>query len=96
MASLSPPSLASGPPDVAMHPCATMRRLPASQSMMPKPVRSEPGSRPRMRAEPVTVTRATAVGTTVAAGRTARQADRIGYRAKCLLALKKLRVSYRQ
>jgi hypothetical protein len=49
-----------------------------------------------MRAEPVTVTRATAAGTTVAAGRIARQADRIGYRAKGLLALKKLRVSYRQ
>src|SRR5688572_29133815 len=83
---------ARGPPEVAMQPWATMRRLPASQSMMPKPVRRLPGSRPRMRAEPFEDTRTTIGPSGVgvcAAGRYPRQDDLIGYRAKSLRPLEK-------
>ena len=38
----------------------------------------------------------TVAGAALSPGRNARQDDRIGYRAKCLQPLKKLRVSYRQ
>jgi hypothetical protein len=66
--------------------------------MMPKPVRRLPGSSPRMRAQPAVDMRARTVGGAApVAGRKARQADRIGYRAIAALNAcahwKKLRVS---
>ena len=66
---ISAQAVGQRPPEVAMQPCATMRRLPLSQSMMPKPVRRLPGSSPRMRAEPADDMRARIVaGAASAAG----------------------------
>ena len=65
--------------------------------MTPKPVRNEPGSSPRMRADPLADIRTTVVAGAIdraaSAGWYARQVDRV-YRAKCSQPLKKLRLSY--
>src|SRR5690348_14022872 len=63
---------ANSSPFTAMHPCATCTQSDPRHSMIPKPVRRDPGSRPRTRTLPAAVA-AVAGGAVRALGSNARQ-----------------------